>query len=286
MLKTKESFALKNIGNGQEFHIDKPTVSIGRDPDSDIVLTQGYPSRTHAQIIFKDNTLYIDDFNSTNGTFVNNQKVYKTTKIVPGDVIKFSTVEFSLLPSSLGNETIISKRPISSSADSSFIVQDEIKVDPDSTGVLQSYPLPSGWPADDTVSKKLFHNEPDKKYLNKIDQLIKTALSGDDTVYVAALVFNPKNETPSVFGLSLESQQNELSIGRSDRCSMTIKAPSVSEHHANLLFKQNKWVLTDNNSTNGLRSQGKLVTELILEHSSTVSFGQIEMSFRNIPWAL
>jgi len=286
MVETKLGFRLKNTDNGQEFRIDKAASSIGRDSDCDIVLDQGYPSRIHAQIIFKNNTLYVDDLHSTNGTFVNNQKIFKTTRIVPGDLIKFSTVEFSLLPSTFGNETIISKRPLSSSADTSFIVQDDIKVDPNSTGVLQSYPLPFGWPIDDTVSKKLFQNEPDKKHLNKIDQHIKKTLSGDDIVYIAALVFNPKDETPSVFGLSLDSQQNKLSIGRSDRCTITVKAPSVSEHHANLRFEQNKWVLTDHNSTNGLRFQGKLISELNLEHSSTVSLGQIEMTFRNIPWAL
>jgi len=286
MVETKLGFRLKNTDNGQEFRIDKAASSIGRDSDCDIVLDQGYPSRIHAQIIFKNNTLYVDDLHSTNGTFVNNQKIYKATRIVPGDLIKFSTVEFSLLPSSFGNETIISKKSTSSSVDTSFIVQDAIKVDPNSTGVLQSYPLPFGWPVDDTMSKKLFQNEPDKKYLDKIDQQIQSVLSGDDIVYIAALVFNPKEESPSIFGLSLESQQNKLSIGRSDRCSITIKAPSVSEHHANLLFKQNKWVLTDHNSTNGLRSQGNLVTELTLEHGSTVSLGQIEMTYRNIPWAL
>jgi hypothetical protein len=146
--------------------------------------------------------------------------------------------------------------------------------------------LPSGWPADDTLSKKLFKNEPNTQYLDKIDQKIQKCLTGDDTVYLAALIFNPKEESPSIFGLSLESQQNKLSIGRSNRCSVTIKAPSVSEHHADLCFKQNKWVLTDHSSTNGLRSQGNLVSETILEHGSTISLGQIEMTFRNIPWVL
>ena len=285
-VETKLDFRLKNTNSGQEFRIDKATLSIGRDPCCDIILDQGYPSRTHAQIIFKSNTLFVDDLNSTNGTFVNNQKIYKTTRIVPGDLIKFSTVEFSLLPSSCGNETIISKRPTHSSTDKSFIIQDEIKIDPNSTGILQSYPLPFGWPVDNTMTKKLFQNEPDTKYLNRIDQHIKKALSGDDTVYVAALVFNPKDDRPNVFGLSLESKQNKLSIGRSNRCAVTVKAPSVSEHHADLRFEKNKWILTDHNSTNGIRLQGNLITELILEHGSTISLGQIEMAFRNIPWAL
>jgi len=286
MIKKELKFKLKHLKSSQEFDLTKTPVSIGRDPSCDIVLDQGYPSRKHAQIIFKDNTLYVDDLNSTNGTFVNSQKIYKATCIVPGDLIKFSTVEFSLLPSSFGNETIISKRPITSRADTSFIIQDEIKVDPNSTGILQSYPLPFGWPVDNTMSKKLFQNEPDTKHLDKIDQQIKKALSSNDTVYIAALVFNPKDKSPSIFGLSLESKQNKLSIGRGNQCSVTVKAPSISEHHADLRFDKNKWILTDHNSTNGIRLQGDLIAELILEHGSTVSLGQIEMTLREIPWAL
>lgn len=286
MIKTKIDFRLKNTNTGQEFHIDKVSSSVGRDLSCDIVLDQGYPSRTHAQIIFKDNTLYVDDLMSTNGTFVNGQKIHKATRIVPGDLIKFSTVEFSLLPSGFDDETVISKRPNPLRTDNSFIVQDEIRVDPNSTGVLQSYPLPFGWPVDNTVSKKLFQNEPSTKYTNNIDQHIKQALSGDDTVYVAALVFNPTDPKPSIVGLSLDSQQNTLSIGRSDKCTISINSPSVSDHHANLIFKKNEWVLTDNKSTNGLRSNDKLVTELVLTHNSTVRLGQIEITFRNIPWVL
>lgn len=286
MIETKLDFRLKNTSNGQEFCIGKASSSIGRDPSCDIVLDQGYPSRTHAQIIFKDNTLYVDDLMSTNGTFVNGRRIDKATRIVPGDLIKFSTIEFSLLPSSLGNETIISKASSILKTDASYIIQDEIKVDPNSTGVLQSYPLPFGWPVDNTVSKKIFQNEPDKKYTNRIDQHIKEALSSDDTVYVAALVFNPADKKPVVVGLSLDSQQKKLSIGRSKQCAITIKAPSVSDHHADLFFKQNEWVLTDHKSTNGLRSQGKLVTQLVLKHDSTVQLGQTELTFRRIPWVL
>jgi pSer/pThr/pTyr-binding forkhead associated (FHA) protein len=286
MITTKLDFRLKNTNSGQEFRIDKVSSSIGRDPSCDIVLDQGYPSRTHAQIIFKNNILFVDDLMSTNGTFVNGQRIRHTTPIVPGDLIKFSTVEFSLLSSNFGSETSISKIPDFSRTDDSFIVQDEIRVDPNSTGVIQSYPLPFGWPVDNTMSKNIFQNEPNKKYANTIDHYIKTALSGDDTVYVAALIFNPSDTKPSIVGLSLESQQNTLSIGRSDKCTITFKAPSVSEHHANLLFKQNEWVLTDNNSTNGLRLNDKLVTELALKHNYTVLLGKIEMNFRNLPWVL
>jgi len=286
MIKTKLDFKLKNIKSGKEFELEKVSSTIGRDTDCDIILDQGNPSRVHAQIIFKNGKLLVDDLNSTNGTFVNNQRIFKTTQIHPGDVIKFSTSEFSLLSNAAGDKTIISKKAPFVIAENSYIVLDEIKVDPNETALQQDYPLPFGWPADDTLTKKLFQTKPNRKNLDKIDQQVQMNLAKDDTVYVAALVFNPNAEVPTIFGLSLDAQQHSLSIGRSEDCNFTIHAPSVSEHHADLVFAQGKWFLKDHNSTNGIRENGKLMTELKLKHGTTASLGKIEMTFRKIPWAL
>lgn len=285
MIKTQQTFKLKSLHTGKEFQLDKASYSIGRDPVCDIILDQGYPSRMHAQIIIKDGRLLIDDLNSTNGTFINNQRITKATQIRPGDSIKFSTCEFTLLSDELNNETVIQKKVPSS--DDSFIVVEET-ADPDETALQQGYPLPFGWPVNDTFTKKLFKTPPNinTQHLNKIDQRIQQVLSKTDVIYVAALVFNPSAEIPMVFGLSLDSQQQTQSIGRSEECSFTINAPSVSEHHADLVFKQNKWLLIDCDSTNGISENGKLAPQLQLKHGSTVSFGQIEMVFRKIQWAL
>jgi len=48
---------------------------IGRLPDNDIVIENEAVSSKHAKIISKDEEYYIDDLNSTNGTFVNKKKI-------------------------------------------------------------------------------------------------------------------------------------------------------------------------------------------------------------------
>jgi len=286
MIKTKLDFKLKNIQSGKEFNLDKVSATIGRDADCDILLDQGNPSRIHAQLILKNGKLLVDDLNSTNGTFVNNQRIFKTTQLHPGDIIRFSTSEFTLLSNTAGDKTIISKKPPFVQTENSYIVLNEITVDPNETALQQGYPLPFGWPADDTISKKLFQAKPDKKSLDKIDQQIQMSLAKDDTVYIAALIFNPNAEVPTIFGLSLDSQQHTLSIGRNKDCTFTLNAPSVSEHHADLSFEHNKWHLKDCNSTNGIREHRNLISELKLEHNTTVSLGQIKMTFRKVPWVL
>jgi len=286
MVNAPLSFSLKSVEDGTEIKVNKTVCTVGRDSDCDIVLSQGYPSRQHAQIFEQGGSLFIKDLNSTNGTFVNGQRAYNAMMIRSGDVIKFGAAAFYLNFENPGEETVITKKPSISKPDHSFIVMDEEKTDPNETVIQQEYRLPFGWPADDTITKKLFQEKPSKKRLDKIDQQIQRSLSGDGLVYTAALIFNPNDKTPIVFGISLESQHKTLSIGRSHKCDFTINSLSVSEHHANLSFEQGEWILKDRNSTNGIHVERELKTEIRLKHGSSVLLGQVEMIFREIPWAL
>ncbi len=49
---------------------------IGRDPSqSDIIISELIVSKLHCTIYVKDGTIYVKDNDSTNGTYVNNQKI-------------------------------------------------------------------------------------------------------------------------------------------------------------------------------------------------------------------
>ena len=60
-----------------ENHAIKPqsTVTIGRHPENDIIIDNQLVSAHHAKIIQTQNGLQLIDLNSTNGTYVNNDKV-------------------------------------------------------------------------------------------------------------------------------------------------------------------------------------------------------------------
>ena len=60
-----------------ELKIDQDEIIIGRDSGNDIQIDNVAVSREHARIIRGPNFYFIEDLNSTNGTFVNGKKINK-----------------------------------------------------------------------------------------------------------------------------------------------------------------------------------------------------------------
>ena len=60
-----------------EFPLDEGRLLIGRDADNDIAVASEFISRHHAQINFFGDCYWVQDLNSTNGTFVNGKRVRK-----------------------------------------------------------------------------------------------------------------------------------------------------------------------------------------------------------------
>ena len=61
----------------QEIKLDRPLFTVGRKPDNDIVLDNTTVSGHHCKIYESGGTWFVEDLNSTNGTFVNGKKVFK-----------------------------------------------------------------------------------------------------------------------------------------------------------------------------------------------------------------
>jgi pSer/pThr/pTyr-binding forkhead associated (FHA) protein len=88
--------ALIGISNdvvGQQFIFRKSKIEIGRRPTSDIILNEASVSSMHAQIIEDNGEWRVLNLLSSNGTFVNGEKVVDQT-IVPGDMVAFAGSEF------------------------------------------------------------------------------------------------------------------------------------------------------------------------------------------------
>lgn len=76
---------------GGEFPIaPEKDIVVGRSSDLDMVLVEDMVSRRHARIAIADEQIWIEDLGSTNGTFVNGEKI-KRARLKEGDRVLIGT---------------------------------------------------------------------------------------------------------------------------------------------------------------------------------------------------
>ena len=78
----------------KQFVIDA-TMVVGRSNECDITLGVAHLSRKHAQLSLVRGELVVEDLQSSNGTFVNGNKVDRAT-LKPGDELSFDTLRFKV----------------------------------------------------------------------------------------------------------------------------------------------------------------------------------------------
>jgi len=80
-------------GKAQELKVDRTT--IGRVEDNTFQLTESSVSSHHCEVLLKGAEVVVRDLNSTNGTFVNGEKVTEAP-LKPGHILRLGQVELKL----------------------------------------------------------------------------------------------------------------------------------------------------------------------------------------------
>ena len=78
-------------GEQSSHELTKLVMTIGRNPDNDIVINNRTISGRHATLSYEGGFFYITDNNSTNGVFVNDIRIEKN-KVHTGDIIRFGAI--------------------------------------------------------------------------------------------------------------------------------------------------------------------------------------------------
>lgn len=82
----------------QKFPVDSRWVRIGRDPSNQIVLNDDrYSSRYHAWVTYDQNSFWLEDLGSTNGTLLNGEHVDKRELLTSGDKIRIGETEMTFV---------------------------------------------------------------------------------------------------------------------------------------------------------------------------------------------
>jgi len=74
---------------GKVFPLSNPEITVGRDMTNDIVINDAEISRRHARLILQAGDYVLEDLGSTNGTFVNGQRLMGPHALRHGELIMF-----------------------------------------------------------------------------------------------------------------------------------------------------------------------------------------------------
>jgi pSer/pThr/pTyr-binding forkhead associated (FHA) protein len=105
---------LKKDGTKKVFPVRNRATILGRRPDCDLCIPLQVVSRRHCQLSQEEDTLKIRDLRSSNGTFLNGQKIGDETEVKPGDNLQVGPLTFTIQ---------IDGQPVDISAPDSAIIQ-------------------------------------------------------------------------------------------------------------------------------------------------------------------
>lgn len=97
---SKGMVKVKNLlnSNSKEVTVDLyDTLTIGREDSNDLVLRDKAVSKEHAVIFRRGSKFYVEDLNSTNGTYVNGKRIKRFVRLNNGSRVQIGVCELTLL---------------------------------------------------------------------------------------------------------------------------------------------------------------------------------------------
>ncbi|MEH6635668.1 MAG: FHA domain-containing protein [Halioglobus sp.] len=265
---------LRNLETDQDIKVEKSKVIIGRDTSCDIVLDSGESSRRHAQLVNENGLWMLEDLKSTNGTYLNNREVRKSSLVKAGDIIRIGDQTLLVVnPNAPTNQTILGARM--GTLPSSFVIDEGAA---DETSMRVAISTPPGWTSRDQAA---FGSGADKTDDDLLTALLKTK-DIDTSSAVAVLMVTKGRVKQSLFVVPRANSSDQWSVGRSSTCAIVIDDVTVSNNHATLELDDGDWHVRDQGSTNGVKVNG-IRTELgRITSGDKVCFGEVELLFRRL----
>jgi pSer/pThr/pTyr-binding forkhead associated (FHA) protein len=261
------------LTDGREYTISA-TLVFGRDAACDVVIESTQVSRRHAEIGIGPAGYVLTDL-STNGTYVNGQRVQGNRTLARADMIRIADYEFRFYADAApAAVTPRSVTPIPDVPPGPPAHPAPIPVStPMSSGPIPT-PLkpPAGAAArlNDTMHGQSFRPTPKPGSQPAVEPA--KATGGP----MASLLVR----SGPMKGTRLPIRVPVVNIGRADYNDIVLADESVSTAHAKLQRREGVWTLVDLGSTNGTFVDGEQVhTEVPLGPGATVRFGQVSTMF-------
>jgi len=129
----------KGAARGRKVQLRHETTIVGRRRDCNLCIPSSEVSRRHCLLQFQDGCLTVEDLNSVNGTFLNEERIAGKSVVYPGDRLFIGpvhfTVQYELSPSARERLQAMSQGgPGEEPLDAVPVLEEEpstVKIDPD-----------------------------------------------------------------------------------------------------------------------------------------------------------
>lgn len=259
---------LKKVSSGEETVLVDGLVA-GRLADSGLILTEGHPSRRHAQFDISGDESRVKDLGSANGTFVNDMRIHESTVLRSGDRIRFDIEEFEF--QIRGDKTVredVMKTEVRQvepiDVESSVLKEKPSWIDPEKQMI--------GGP------KTEFIDTPALKEM--IDHSSQGEFEDSEHVKVPALIITAGAKAGLRINLQAADAHGEWTIGSDTDRDVVLQDQGISGVHAKLAQEGRRWKLVDQMSANGTFVNGKRSNMSYLDNGDRIRFGPVECVFR------
>ncbi len=279
---------------------------VGRLEDSGLRITQGMPSRRHAQISLLAGEVWVEDLGSANGTFVNGARIDAKTKIKSRDRLRFDVEEFDFHVESEANEadddkTKYRKSDMQPVAVPLMPVQPvpvpppPIQPPPIQPPPIQAVPVQAVSAESNGILKRpgaWADPDSDEGGAHKTKFMDPAALKSllDHAPLPAARVVQVDTPHLLVISGSASDAMIELQVGKDSTTEWTIGSgperevvfidSGVSALHAKIINDGARWKLLDQMSANGTFVNGKRSNVSFLSGGDRLRFGPVECEFK------
>jgi|SRR5579859_493861 len=246
-----------SLTDGREYAITGASLVFGREAGCDVVVTGKDVSRRHAEIMTTGKGYVVVD-SSTNGTFVNEEKIEGQRVLMRADVIRIGEEQFRFYADAAPAAVPPPAGPAASS--------------PQAAPPAPSAPAtPSG--AGQRLQNTSFG-------MSAAPRPAATAPSVPAAPPAPAAFGNLLFRSGGMKGQRYQIKAPIINIGRAEYNDLNIPDESVSTSHAKLQRREGVWMLVDLDSTNGTFVDGERVQgESPLAPGAVVRFGDVQLVF-------
>jgi serine phosphatase RsbU (regulator of sigma subunit)/pSer/pThr/pTyr-binding forkhead associated (FHA) protein len=110
---------LKGPNAGHQFPLESATIVLGRQADSTICLESQAVSRHHARILLENGDFFVEDLQSSNGTYLNGKRIRSRIRLTKDDTLQIGPYQFA-----------VRQYPQAKLTDTDQVIREKVAADP------------------------------------------------------------------------------------------------------------------------------------------------------------